>query len=298
MHIEIRQLSKTYPNGTQALKNVNLDIPMGMFGLLGPNGAGKSSLMRTLATLQEADSGSIQMGDVNVLRDKENMRLMLGYLPQSFGVYPGVSAERLLEHMAILKGISHHKERQETVDYLLQQVNLEEVRKKAVSGYSGGMRQRFGIAQALLGKPRVIIVDEPTAGLDPAERVRFLNLLSQIGEQASIILSTHIVEDVSELCPQMAIIASGEVILIGEPLKLMEELKGKIWQMTITREQLPTYEEKHLVVSTRFFMGKIVVNLFQEQKPASKAEAIIPDLKDVYFCALKGWLASIGKKQP
>lgn len=293
MHIEIRGLNKTYPNGTQALKNVNLDIPMGMFGLLGPNGAGKSSLMRTLATLQEADTGSIHLGDMDVLHDKEMMRQMLGYLPQSFGVYPGVSAARLLDHMAILKGIINHKERQETVDYLLHQVNLYDARHKAVSGYSGGMRQRFGIAQALLGKPRVIIVDEPTAGLDPAERVRFLNLLSQIGEQAAIILSTHIVEDVSDLCPEMAIISSGQVILVGQPLQLMQSLKDKIWQVTIAREQLPDFEARYQVVSTRFFMGKIVVNVFNEEQPQADFEPIIPDLKDVYFCALKGWLQPI-----
>ncbi|MEI7987390.1 MAG: ABC transporter ATP-binding protein [Chloroflexota bacterium] len=297
MNIEIRGLSKTYPNGTQALKNVTLDIPMGMFGLLGPNGAGKSSLMRTLATLQEVDTGTIHLGDVNILADKETMRQMLGYLPQSFGVYPGVSAANLLDHMAILKGITDHKERQETVTNLLQQVNLYEARNKAVSGYSGGMRQRFGIAQALLGKPRVIIVDEPTAGLDPAERVRFLNLLSQIGEQAAIILSTHIVEDVSDLCPEMAMIASGQVVLVGEPLKLMEDLKGKIWQTTIPRDQLPAYESEYSVVSTRFFMGKIVVNIYSDSQPASHFESIVPDLKDVYFCALKGWLTSAGAQK-
>ena len=290
MNIEIRNLSKTYPNGTQALKNVTLDIPMGMFGLLGPNGAGKSSLMRTLATLQEADAGTIQLGDVDVLKDKDVMRGILGYLPQSFGVYPGVSAVELLDHMAILKGISNRKERRETVDYLLHQVNLFEARQKAVSGYSGGMRQRFGIAQALLGKPRVIIVDEPTAGLDPAERVRFLNLLSQIGEQAAIILSTHIVEDVSDLCPHMAIISSGTVMLVGEPLKLMQSIKDFIWQTTISRDQLPGFEKEYQVVSTRFFMGKIVVNVYHDTLPGASFESVLPDLKDVYFCALNGWL--------
>jgi ABC-type multidrug transport system ATPase subunit len=204
-----------------------------------------------------------------------------------------VSAARLLDHMAILKGITNRKERQETVDYLLHQVNLYEARHKAVSGYSGGMRQRFGIAQALLGKPRVIIVDEPTAGLDPAERVRFLNLLSQIGEQAAIILSTHIVEDVSDLCPEMAIISAGQVILIGQPLQLMQSLKDKVWQVTIAREQLPEFEARYQVVSTRFFMGKIVVNVFNEEQPQADFEPIIPDLKDVYFCALKGWLQHV-----
>jgi ABC-type multidrug transport system ATPase subunit len=290
MHIEIRNLNKTYPNGTHALKGVNLDIPMGMFGLLGPNGAGKSSLMRTIATLQEADSGTISLGDMDVLKDKEKMRRMLGYLPQSFGVYQGVSAVKLLNHLAILKGITNRKERKETVDYLLKQVNLYEVRHKAVSGYSGGMRQRFGIAQSLLGNPKVIIVDEPTAGLDPAERTRFLNLLSQISEQSAIILSTHIVEDVSDLCPYMAIISDGQVMLTGEPLKLMKELKGRIWQYTINRDSLPLYEEKYRLVFSRFFMGKIVVHIFSEDRPEPDFETLEPDLKDVYFCSLKGWL--------
>ncbi len=290
MHIEIRNLSKTYPNGTHALKGVNLDIPVGMFGLLGPNGAGKSSLMRTIATLQEADSGTISMGDIDVLKDKEKMRKMLGYLPQSFGVYQGVSAVNLLNHLAILKGVTNRKERKETVDYLLKQVNLYEVRHKAVSGYSGGMRQRFGIAQSLLGNPKVVIVDEPTAGLDPAERTRFLNLLSQISEQSSIILSTHIVEDVSDLCPYMAIISDGQVVLAGEPLCLMKELRGRIWQYTIHRDSLSLYEEKYRLVSSRFFMGKIVVHIFSEDKPEANFDPLEPDLKDVYFCALKGWL--------
>jgi len=307
MHIEIRNLSKTYPNGTQALKNVNLDIPMGMFGLLGPNGAGKSSLMRTIATLQEADTGTIHMADIDVLHDKEIMRTRLGYLPQYFGVYPGVSAARLLDHMATLKGITDKKQRQETVDYLLRQVNLYDNRHKAVSGFSGGMRQRFGIAQALLGKPGVIIVDEPTAGLDPAERVRFLNLLSEISTQAAIILSTHIVEDVSDLCTQMAIIAAGAVVLTGEPQALIDSLSGKVWQTTIERHDLQEFEQQYRVVSTRFFTGKIVVKVLSDEQPdhvqtvGGRApgdglafQPAAPGLQDVYFCALKGWLSPDG----
>jgi ABC-2 type transport system ATP-binding protein len=289
MNLEIRSLSKTYPNGTQALKDVNLDIPIGMFGLLGPNGAGKSTLMRTIATLQEADAGTIRFGAVDVLQDKETMRQMLGYLPQEFGVYPGVSAVDLLNHLAILKGITNKPERRAMVDYLLHEVNLYEVRHKAVSGYSGGMRQRFGIAQALLGKPRVIVLDEPTAGLDPVERTRFLYLLSHVSEQAAIILSTHIVEDVSELCPAVAIIAGGQVLATGQPLHLMRQLRGQIWQTTVTRDELSAYEQQFQVLSSHFFMGQIVVRVFGEGQPASGFEPASPDLKDVYFCALRGW---------
>jgi ABC-2 type transport system ATP-binding protein len=291
-HIHIRGLTKTYPNGTQALRGVDLDIPLGMFGLLGPNGAGKSSLMRILATLQEADAGSIQFGALDVLHQPQAMRQQLGYLPQSFGVYSGVSARDLLDHLAVLKGITHPKERRQTVDALLAQVDLYDQRHKAVSGFSGGMRQRFGIAQALLGRPRVIIVDEPTAGLDPAQRTRFLNLLSQVSEQAAIILSTHIVEDVSELCPQMAIIASGRVVLSGEPPQLMDQLRGRVWQATIARDQLPAYEQQHQVISSRFYLGRIIVNVFADGwRPGPEFEAVPPDLKDVYFAALAGWLA-------
>jgi ABC-2 type transport system ATP-binding protein len=290
-HIRIRGLSKTYPNGTRALQGVDLDIPLGMFGLLGPNGAGKSTLMRVLATLQEADAGSVQFGEIDVLRDQDRMRQQLGYLPQSFGVYPGVSAERLLDHLAILRGITNARERRETVDGLLRQVDLYDQRHKAVSGFSGGMRQRFGIAQALLGTPRVIIVDEPTAGLDPAQRTRFLNLLSQVSDRAAIILSTHIVEDVSELCPQMAIIASGRVVLSGEPQQLMDRLDGRVWQATIDRDKLADYEARHRVVSSRFYLGRIVVNVFAEARPGPGFEPVPPDLKDVYFSALAGWLA-------
>jgi ABC-2 type transport system ATP-binding protein len=292
MNLEIRNLSKTYPNGTQALKDVTLDIPIGMFGLLGPNGAGKSTLMRTIATLQEADAGTIRFGTVDVLQDQETMRGMLGYLPQEFGVYPGVSAVDLLNHLAILKGVTNKRERRAMVDYLLQEVNLYEVRNKAVSGYSGGMRQRFGIAQALLGKPRVIILDEPTAGLDPVERTRFLYLLSHVSEQAAIILSTHIGEDVSELCPAMAIIAGGQVLVTGQPLQLMQELQGRIWETTVTRDELGAYEQQYQVLSSHFFMGRIVVKVFSEGQPSSRFEPAAPELKDVYFCALQGWRAA------
>lgn len=290
MDIRIRNLSKTYPNGTQALKNISLDISTGMFGLLGANGAGKSSLMRTLATLQEADSGSIIFGDIDVLKDKHRMRQVLGYLSQDFGVYPGISAERLLTHLASLKGITSPKERKEQVEYLLHQTNLYEVRHKAVSGYSGGMRQRFGIAQALLGNPKLIIVDEPTAGLDPAERLRFLNLLSLIGEKATVILSTHIVEDVAELCPNMAIISKGKLLLAGKPLELMKRLEGKIWLKTIERDELPIYQEKFQVISHKFFLGQIQIHIYNDYPPTTACEAIKPDLEDVYFCATAGLL--------
>lgn len=285
--IQIRGLTKTYPNGFQALKGVNLDIPMGMFGLLGPNGAGKSSLMRTIATLQEASEGTIQWGDINVLEEKVKVRQVLGYLPQSFGVYPGVSAEKLLDHFAALKGITNSKERKELVKHLLQQVNLYDARDRAVSGFSGGMRQRFGIAQALIGDPRLVIVDEPTAGLDPAERVRFLNLLSEISERAAIILSTHIVEDVSELCPQMAVLIAGQIRATGQPMGLMQQLAGKVWRIKLRRDELPTYEEKYRVLSTRFFMGDIIARIYSESDPGAGFEAVEPDLEDVYFCVMK-----------
>jgi len=285
--IQIRGLTKTYPNGYKALNGVNLDIPMGMFGLLGPNGAGKSSLMRTLSTLQEPTEGTIQWGDINMLEDKVKVRKVLGYLPQSFGVYPGVSAEKLLDHFAALKGITNGKERKELVTHLLNQVNLYQARDRAVSGFSGGMRQRFGIAQALLGDPRLVIVDEPTAGLDPAERVRFLNLLSEISERAAIILSTHIVEDVSELCPQMAILISGSIRATGQPMELMQQLSGKVWRIRLKRDELPTYEEHYQVLSTRFFMGDIIARIYSESDPGAGFETVEPNLEDVYFCVMK-----------
>ncbi|MBE9111541.1 ABC transporter ATP-binding protein [Nodosilinea sp. LEGE 07298] len=285
--IQIRGLTKTYPNGYKALNGVNLDIPMGMFGLLGPNGAGKSSLMRTIATLQEATEGTVQWGDINVLTEKVKLRQVLGYLPQYFGVYPGVSAEKLLDHFAALKGITNGKERKELVTHLLNQVNLYEARDRAVSGFSGGMRQRFGIAQALVGDPRLVIVDEPTAGLDPAERVRFLNLLSEISERAAIILSTHIVEDVSELCPQMAVLIAGEIRATGQPSTMMQQLAGKVWRIQLKRDQLPSYEETYQVLSTRFFMGDIIARVYSKSDPGADFEVVEPDLEDVYFCVMK-----------
>ena len=283
MELIIQNLSKTYPNGTKALKNINLTIPTGMFGLLGPNGAGKSSLMRTIATLQEADSGSIMLGDMDVLRQKEDMRKVLGYLPQEFGVYPKVSAEEMLDHFAVLKGISNTKERKEIVTSLLQQTNLYDVRKKNLGGYSGGMKQRFGIAQALLGNPKLIIVDEPTAGLDPAERNRFHNLLSEIGENIIVILSTHIVEDVTDLCRNFAIINKGEVLLTGDPLQVIDELKGRIWRKFINKEDLVEHQRQHEVISSRLFAGKTIIHVVSDVQPGHEFEAVAPDLEDVYF---------------
>ncbi|MGI4883464.1 MAG: ABC transporter ATP-binding protein [Janthinobacterium lividum] len=291
MALTITNLSKTYPNGTQALKNVNLTIPNGMFGLLGPNGAGKSSLMRTIATLQDADTGSILLDDLDVLRDKEAVRRVLGYLPQEFGVYPSVSAEELLDHFATLKGVASRKERQEMVGALLHQTNLYDVRKKHVGGYSGGMKQRFGIAQALLGNPRLIIVDEPTAGLDPAERNRFHNLLSEIGENLVVILSTHIVSDVSDLCRHMAIINKGEVLLTGDPLTVMNNLKGRIWRKLIEKAELPALQAGHQVISSRLFAGKTVVHVLADGAPDGGFEAVTPDLEDVYFSEIQQYEA-------
>jgi ABC-2 type transport system ATP-binding protein len=288
MALTITNLSKTYPNGTQALRGVNLTIPTGMFGLLGPNGAGKSSLMRTIATLQDADTGSIQLFDLDVLREKEAVRRVLGYLPQEFGVYPRVSAEELLDHFATLKGIANGRERKEMVDALLHQTNLYEVRKKHVGGYSGGMKQRFGIAQALLGNPRLIIVDEPTAGLDPAERNRFHNLLSEIGENIIVILSTHIVSDVSDLCRNMAIINKGQVLLTGDPMQVMQSLHGRVWKKLIEKAELPALQANQHVISSRLFAGKTVVHVLADSAPDSGFEVVSPDLEDVYFSEISG----------
>src|ERR671912_367990 len=256
MQLEISNLSKSYANNVQALKDVSLTIPNGMFGLLGPNGAGKSTLMRILATLQEADGGSVQLGDIDVLRQKDEVRKTLGYLPQEFGVYPKVSAEDLLDHFALLKGIAERGARREVVEALLRQTNLWEVRKQKLGGYSGGMKQRFGVAIALLGNPKLMIVDEPTAGLDPAERVRFLNLLSELGENSVVILSTHIVEDVSELCTRMAIINEGRILLEAVPLQAVAELKGRIWRQVVDRDALPELEREHAIISTRLLAGR------------------------------------------
>lgn len=283
MELTITGLNKTYANGVQALKNVSLSIPQGMFGLLGPNGAGKSSLMRTIATLQEADSGAIQLGEIDVLKEKDAVRRILGYLPQEFGVYPKVSAENMLDHVAGLKGINSRRERKEVVAALLEKVNLYEVRKKNLGTFSGGMKQRFGIAQALLGNPRLIIVDEPTAGLDPTERNRFHNLLSEIGENTIVILSTHIVEDVTNLCQDMAIICLGEVITQGHPAALVDGLQGKIWQKSIEKTELDDYMAQYRVISTRLKAGKTQIHVYSESSPDPSFKSVEADLEDVYF---------------
>ena len=285
MSLRIEHLSKTYPNGIRAVDDVTLTIPVGMFGLLGPNGAGKSTLMRILATLQEADSGTAMLDDIDVLRDKDAVRRTLGYLPQEFGLYPKAKAEDLLEHFAILKGITSKGERSDVVHSLLWQTNLLDARHRKVGTFSGGMRQRFGIAIALLGSPRLIIVDEPTAGLDPTERVRFLNLLSALGEKSVVILSTHIVEDVSELCSHMAIIDRGRIRLEAEPIAAIASLQGKIWRRMIERAQLPEYQQRFPVVSTRLLGGRTVVKVFGETKPEEGFESAEPSLEDVYFAA-------------
>jgi ABC-type multidrug transport system ATPase subunit len=288
MNLEITNISKTYPNGVHALKNVTLTIPPGMYGLLGPNGAGKSTLMRILATLQEADEGRVRLGGLDVLRQKDEVRQTLGYLPQEFGVYPKVSAEKLLDHFAVLKGIANRRERREVVEALLRQTNLWEVRHQKLGGYSGGMRQRFGVAVALLGNPRLMIVDEPTAGLDPAERVRFLNLLSELGERSVVILSTHIVEDVAELCTRMAIINKGEILLEAEPLRAVDDLGGRIWRRVISREELPELDREHAVISTKLLAGRTVVHVYSDTAPGPEFESADPDLEDVYFSAMAG----------
>jgi ABC-type multidrug transport system ATPase subunit len=287
MILSIENVSKTYPNGTQALKDVSLNIPPGMFGLLGPNGAGKSTLMRTVATLQEPDAGSIHLGDVDVLSQKHALRKRLGYLPQEVGVYDNVTAERLLDHFATLKGIESRSKRQDVVDALLDRVNLENARDQDLGGYSGGMKRRFGIAVALIGNPQLIIVDEPTAGLDPAERVRFLNLLSEIGEDSVVILSTHIVADVRELCTQMAIIREGEIIFEGEPQSAIADLEGQIWRKTVTKDALPDHEAEHDVISTKLVAGRPVIHVHAPSRPADGFEPADPDLEDVYFTRMK-----------
>jgi ABC-type multidrug transport system ATPase subunit len=288
VQLTIQQLSKTYPNGHQALKDVSLTIPRGMFGLLGPNGAGKSTLMRTIATLQEPDSGSIRLGDLDVLAQKDDVRRTLGYLPQEFGVYPNVTAIDLLDHFAVLKGLTSRKQRTEVVQALLQQTNLYDVRKKKLGGFSGGMRQRFGIAVALIGNPSLIIVDEPTAGLDPAERVRFLNLLSELGENAIVILSTHIVEDVSELCSRMAIINRGQILLEAEPVRALQQLHGRVWKKLLDRGELAGYERTHKVISTRLFGGRLLIHVYSDARPDHTFEPVEVDLEDVYFTSMAG----------
>jgi len=284
--LSIKNLTHVYANGTRALDGVDLEVGKGMFGLLGPNGAGKSTLMRSIATLQTPTSGEIRFGEIDVIKEPEKLRRTLGYLPQDFGVYPRVNAYDMLDHMAVLKGIAGKAERKQTVEALLHQVNLWDVRKKAVAGYSGGMRQRFGIAQALIGQPQLIIVDEPTAGLDPEERNRFLNLLAEIGENVVVILSTHIVEDVADLCPKMAILAGGRILKEGAPAQLMDELKGRIWTRTIDRHELDAVKAAHEVISTRLAAGRTVVHVLSDKAPDAGFAPVEGGLEDVYFSTL------------
>lgn len=287
--LTIKNLSKTYANGVKALQNVSLEIPKGMFGLLGPNGAGKSTLMRTIATLQDADKGSVMFDNLNVANDKNAVRKILGYLPQQFGVYPKVSAEALLNHLAVLKGITNKNNRVELVKALLHKTNLYEARKRNLDGYSGGMKQRFGIAQALLNNPKLLIVDEPTAGLDPAERNRFYNLLSEVGENTIVILSTHIVEDVKELCTNMAIINQGKVALKGSPLKLIDSLEGKVYQKTIQKQELEEYKQAYNIIHEKLFLGKPIINILSESDPKNGFTSIPAGLEDVYFSQINNY---------
>lgn len=296
MELEIRNLSKTYANGVQALRNVSLTIPRGMFGLLGPNGAGKSTLMRIIATLQEPDEGSIRLGSIDVVREKQRVRETLGYLPQEFGLYGNVTAERMLDHFAILKGITDGRARRESVNTLLRQTNLYDVRKYKLVGYSGGMRQRFGVAVALLGKPALIIVDEPTAGLDPTERVRFLNLLSDLGENAVVILSTHIVDDVSELCSRFAIIDNGTILMESEPLAALASLRGRMWRCIVSKSELPEIEREYAVISTKLLAGRTVVRVCSTTAPGAGFEPAEPNLEDVYFSTLRSNAETAGAR--
>jgi ABC-type multidrug transport system ATPase subunit len=279
----IQNLSKTYPNGVKALNNVSIEIENGMFGLLGPNGAGKSSLMRTLATLQEADSGSAYLDDIDILKQPEELRKVLGYLPQEFGVYPRITAEQLLDHMAILKGITNSKERKQLVDYLLNKVNLYEKRKKNVKSFSGGMKQRVGIAQALIGNPKLIIVDEPTAGLDPSERNRFYNLLAEVGKEVIVILSTHIVDDVRELCTKMAVMNLGQIVYQGTPQNALNELDGKVFQKIVPREELESHAALYSIISNKMVGGQPLIHVFSEIDPGNGFELVYPSLEDVFF---------------
>ena len=283
MNLSISNLSKTYGNGVRALQDVSLDIPAGMFGLLGPNGAGKSTLMRTIATLQQPDSGSIRLGDIDVLTQPEDVRKILGYLPQEFGLYPNLSAERVLDHFAEMKGVANRGERRDLVHALLKQTNLWDARKKAVGGFSGGMKQRLGIAIALAGRPQLVIVDEPTAGLDPNERHRFLNLLSEIGDDVIVILSTHIVEDVRELCRRMAIINQGQVVLQGDPSQVLEEVRGHIWRKRISKSELPGLQATLNVISVRLVAGDPVIHVYSDSRPGDGFAAVEPNLEDVYL---------------
>jgi ABC-type multidrug transport system ATPase subunit len=283
MTLHIDRLSKTYPNGVRALHDISLTIAPGMFGLLGPNGAGKSTLMRTIATLQPPDSGRITFRDIDVLSEPDRLREVLGYLPQEFGLYPNMPAEAILDHFAVLKGVTNAGERKDLVQGLLQQVNLYDVRKKSVGGYSGGMKQRLGIAIALAGSPKLLIVDEPTAGLDPTERNRFLNLLADIGEDVVVILSTHIVGDVKELCSQMAIINKGEVVVQGAPRRILDDVRGRIWQRVIPRSQAADFRSRYHVISSKMAAGNSVLHVYAESDPGDGFESVEPDLEDVYF---------------
>ena len=283
MELKIKNLSKTYANGVRALNDVTMDIGTGMYGLLGPNGAGKSTLMRTLATLQEVDSGTVTLGDIDVLAEKNRVRKILGYLPQEFGVYPKVSAEMMLRHFALLKGVSNRNQRRELVDAMLHRVNLYQHRRKAISGFSGGMKQRFGIAQALLADPKLLIVDEPTAGLDPGERNRFYNLLAEIGENVIVILSTHIVQDVKELCTNMAIIHEGELRFAGSPADAENELVGKVWEKSVEKTQLEDLRKQYQVLSSKMVAGRPIVHIYHDGDPGDGFQPIVPELEDVFF---------------
>jgi ABC-type multidrug transport system ATPase subunit len=279
----INNLTKTYPNGVKALNNVSIEIENGMFGLLGPNGAGKSSLMRTLATLQEADSGTAMLNEIDIFKEPTELRKVLGYLPQEFGVYPRITAEQLLSHLAILKGITNSGERKELIKYLLDKVNLYDKRNKSVKGFSGGMKQRIGIAQALIGTPKLIIVDEPTAGLDPGERNRFYNLLADVGKDVIVILSTHIVDDVRELCTKMAIMNLGEIVFQGAPQTAIDELRGKVYQKIVEREELEEYAQNFSIISNKMVAGKPLIHVFCESDPANGFQLIQANLEDVFF---------------
>ena len=291
MSIELRieNLSKTYKNGVKALDNVSLTIPAGMYGLLGPNGAGKSTLMRTLATLQEPDSGKATLGNIDVLKQKDEVRRQLGYLPQDFGVYPRISAQDMLSHIALLKGITKAKERKDVVEWMLKRVNLYDERKKALTGFSGGMRQRFGIAQALIGNPQLLIVDEPTAGLDPGERNRFYNLLAEIGEQVIVILSTHIVEDVTDLCTNTAIINKGQVLYQGRPQDAIAQLNGRIWQISIAKTELADYQQRYQVISSRLVGGRRLLHVYSASSLSDGFTSSAPDLEDFFFTKIRSW---------
>ena len=284
--LRIEHLTKTYANGVRALDDISLTIPQGMYGLLGPNGAGKSTLMRTLATLQSPDAGSVRLGAIDALAEPDAVRRSLGYLPQDFGLIPGVSAETLLDHFAVLKGLVDRGERKDACEALLRRTNLWEARKRKLGGYSGGMRQRFGVAVALLANPKLLIVDEPTAGLDPAERVRFLDLLSAVGEDAVVILSTHIVEDVAELCSRMAIIDKGRILLEAEPLQAVAALQGRIWRRLVDKQDLPACERDYAIISTRMLAGRTLVHAISDEAPGNGFEPAEPDLEDVYFCTM------------